>query len=311
MTDEPGRRVLLAAHAGEGPPLGEVLSGPGLQDWEVVHADDSGRARFLLQHHACDAVLLDQDLLAREGWPGLEWLRAGGDTPVILLGDPDPQAITAALRAGVRQWLPRELVLKHPPLLTAALNQAVRDRPAANASPISPDRRAQRDPLKRLVDLLWEATPVSGRARWLTQRHALERLHEEASRAERYGWPLSVVLGEVENPRATACDGDCPALTTATGERIATSLRRSVVAGRYGPSGFLLLLINTPEPGAQVCCRRLRGLLEPAGLRVHCGVAARGPASPRALGLLGAAEQRLERTRQTAAAPCASGGADQ
>ncbi|HZT80145.1 MAG TPA: diguanylate cyclase, partial [Gemmataceae bacterium] len=163
--------------------------------------------------------------------------------------------------------------------------------------------------VSRLVGLLWEASPVDGRARWFTQRHMLERLHEEVSRAERHGTLLSVVLGEVETERG-APGRDAPQLAAWTAEQITRAKRRADVAGQYGAHGFLLLLGHTSEAGAATCCERLRECLQesppPAGLRgplrVHFGIAGYSPEVATSQGLLGRAEERLELARAGAAA---------
>src|SRR5947207_1498910 len=88
----------------------------------------------------------------------------------------------------------------------------------------------------------WEVRAAGGRSRWLTQRHALERLDEEVARAERHGTPLSLALAEVQALRPPGAPGrDELPLTAAVGEQVASAIRRGDVAGRYGPAGFLLL----------------------------------------------------------------------
>jgi diguanylate cyclase len=129
----------------------------------------------------------------------------------------------------------------------------------------------------------------------------LERLDGEVARAERHGTPLSVALGEVQARRPEGSPGrDGLPLTAALGERIAGGIRRGDVAGRYGLEGFLLLLVNTPGPGAEACGRRLQGLLGQARARVHFGIASHAADLRTPQALLGRAEQQLERARQIA-----------
>jgi PleD family two-component response regulator len=300
MIEQPGRRrVLVAAGAEDRFPLPLQVDG-ALKDWEVRTADSFARAHFLLQHDRCDVLLLDEGLARCEGWSGLTWLTAQESTPVVLLAGGDPGVIAAALRAGVQQWLPRDLALRHPDLLAATLEQAARWGTRRGVWRASTAREG-REQVSRLVDLLWEAAPVSGRSRWLTQRHALERLDEEVARAERHGTPLSLALGDVQAYRPPgAPGGDELPLTAALGERIASATRRGDVAGRYGPEGFLLLLVNTPGPGAEACCRRLQGLLGQARVLVQFGIASYSTDLRTPQAVLSRAEQGLERTRRTA-----------
>src|SRR5262249_61141364 len=94
-----------------------------------------------------------------------------------------------------------------------------------------------------LVNLLWETVPGEGRARWFTQRYMLERLEEEVVRTQRYGGPLSVVLGEVEGPPgAKLSEDEAGQAATWVVEQISRVKRRSDVAGQYALQGFMLLL---------------------------------------------------------------------
>jgi diguanylate cyclase (GGDEF)-like protein len=162
---------------------------------------------------------------------------------------------------------------------------------------------------RRLVNLLWEAAAVEGRARWYTHRYMLERLEEEIHRTQRYGGPLTVVLGEVdvaEAPRSVR--GEAGQAATWIVDQISRGKRRSDVAGQYGLQGFMLLLTQTDENGAACCCQRLRKHLEqPAGnlgsfgpLHVHFGIAGYSSLARSVKSLLSRAEEQLERGKLTA-----------
>jgi GGDEF domain-containing protein len=293
------RRVLLAASAAARDTLQVPFSHEALRGWDAFTADSCERARFLVQHDLCDVLLLDESLCEDEARAGLAWLAGQHDAPVLLLSRPDPGLITAALQHGVAQWLPRELVLGHPPLLAAALRQALccseRQRRARLAGESLQDSRRQ---VSRLVELLWESVPVEPRTRWFTQRYMMERLHEEVARTERHGVPFSVVLGEVlPRPSATTPLGDAD-LVAWTSDCVTRSKRRCDVAGQYGPHGFMLLLTNTSHRGATTFCRRLQGTLtEGAPLVAHFGVALCSGAAATPKSLLSQAEEQLERAR--------------
>ncbi len=130
----------------------------------------------------------------------------------------------------------------------------------------------------------------------------LERLEEEVTRAQRYGGPLSVILGEVEGPPDRGADGEERQKATWTVDQISRVKRRSDVAGQYGLQGFMMLLPQTDESGAAGCCGRLRQILEqptetPGPLRVWFGVACFSPDTHSVKSLLSRAEERLERVR--------------
>ena len=156
-----------------------------------------------------------------------------------------------------------------------------------------------RQQVERLAGLLWQTLPSERPTSWLTQRQLMDRLQEEVSRAERYGTPLTVVLGQLAGPVGAGPEPVSPWVA----ERIGRAKRRCDVAGPYGPHGFLLLLVHTAESGAVACCRRLRDVLSrPSGpgedlrgpVRPYFGIAGYSKAVSSANRLLRLAEQHLE-----------------
>lgn len=302
------RRVLVAAAAPERSLLAESFRGEALEDWEALEADSFERARFILQHDACDVLLVDESLYRREEQEGLTWLTTQRDAPVVFLAKPAPEIITPALDAGVSQWLPRDLALANPALLAAALNQAARWTDLRRRVRLAGEALFEcRRQVTGLVSLLWETSPVNTRTRWLTQRHTMERLHEEVTRSERYRSPFTLALGEVEAvSQEERQQVETAPLAAWTAERIGQVKRRCDVAGQYGPHGFMLLLGQTPVEGAVVCCRRLQALLEqavspPPGARapIHAyfGLSAFSASVRTPQAMLSAAELRLEKAK--------------
>jgi diguanylate cyclase (GGDEF)-like protein len=304
MTDESGcRRVLIAAGEAAQAPLGELFVRGLVPGWQPMTAESFERARFLLQHDPCDVLLVDESLYVRESPQGLAWLADQAEAPVVLLSAPAADLVAAALHSGVIQWLPRQLILEHPPLLAAALLQASRWSELRRRVRLAADGLQEcRRQVSRLVAMLWESTPLEANTRWFTQRYMMDRLQEEIARSARHGSPFSVVLGEVrvrsDSPLQTVGWGH---LSAPAAERIGRAKRRCDVIGRYGPDGFMLLLANTPEQGAIAFCRRLEEQLaqEPAlaAFVTSFGVAASGADTPTSQSLLGRAEERLERAR--------------
>ncbi|MGH7226511.1 MAG: diguanylate cyclase, partial [Gemmataceae bacterium] len=252
----------------------------------------------------CYVLLLDCSLY-RGGSDDLSWLAGQRRAPVLFLGDDDAEAVADALRQGAHYWMPRELAQHHAPVLAAMLRQAAEfgdlQRRGQETSEALEDTRRQ---VNRLVNLLWEAVPGEGRARWFTQRHMLERLEEEVIRTQRYGGPLAVVLGEVDAAATVKTPrGEVGQAATWIVDQISRVKRRSDVAGQYGLQGFMLLLPQTAETGATGCCQRLRSLLEqpavsisPFGpLHVHFGIACFSSEVRSVKSLLSRAEERLER----------------
>jgi diguanylate cyclase (GGDEF)-like protein len=220
---------------------------------------------------------------------------------VVLLSAAEPARLATALERGVKLWLPRDLALAHPPLVSAALRQAVewtdlRLRCRRVDDALNDCRRQ----VNRFVDLLWETASLDPRTGWCTQRHMMDRLQEEIARSMRFGTRFSVALGELQIHREDSSEpAEETALPAWVAERIVRAKRRCDAIGHYGPHCFLMLLVNTNQDGAMRCCRRILDVLSrtPAelGLTAACfGVAASPPDGGSTKSLLSTAEQRLE-----------------
>lgn len=293
------RRVLLAAEESARAEFRELFRDESLRGWEVIEADSPERARFVLQLDACDVLLLDGSLQRGEAGEDLSRLAGQRRTPVLFLTDREADRTTAVLRRGVNYWLLREVARRHAGVLAVMLRQAAefRDLQRRGQETSTALEEARRQ-VSRLVNLLWEAVPGEGRARWFTQRHMLERLEEEVIRTQRYGGPLALVLGEVQGP----ANDDTGQAATQVVDRISRVKRRSDVAGQYGLQGFMLLLPQTDAGGAAGCCRRLGDLLEQPTdtdepLRVRFGIACFSSETYSVKSLLGRAEEQLERVK--------------
>ncbi len=301
-TDPERRRVLVAARPAEEPSLRPVFASEPLAGWEPVLADSFHGARFTLQHTACDILLVDEGLCCHEGPEGLTWLTRQQDVPMVFLAGNDAEGCTHAYDSGAAICLPRRMTLDHPPLLAAALKRAVREGELLRSHRRTRESLYQcRRQVDRLVNLLWRTVPMDTQTHWCSQRHILERLQEEVSRCGRHGTPLTVAVGEVQ-----AEDKADPDAGQWVAQRLTRVKRRCDVAGQYGLSGFLLLMVQTPPKGGEVCCRRLQSALEEPGLppagphgpvRAYFGVAGYGGATATPQALLRAAEERLEAAR--------------
>ncbi len=299
------RRVLLAAEENARREYRALFAAEVLRNWEVMEADSLERARFVLQMAPCDVLLLEGGLCGGEDGEDLAWLTSQRRAPVLFLADDDSASIAVMVRREAHYRLPGEVARRHPRVLAVMLEQAAQfgdlQRRGQETSEALEDARRQ---VGRLVNLLWQAVPGEGRARWFTQRHMLERLEEEVIRAQRYGGPFAVILGEVEGLPGRSPAGDPAPAATWTVEQISQVKRRSDVAGQYGLQGFMMLLPQTDERGAAGCCRRLRDLLErpqtpgPFGpLRVHFGMACFCAEAQSVKSMLSQAEERLERDK--------------
>jgi hypothetical protein len=297
------QQVMLAAANGEGTRLRLQFSRPPLDHWDLLEADTLERVRFLLQHNACDAVLVDESLQGYEEADGLAWLVKSSKAPVVYLSGGRPELAATALAQGVTQWMPRELALAQPTLLDALLRRAIQSAALVTRAHLAADElRECRRQANRLVSLLWETSTGEVRTRWFSQRQMMERFQEEVARTERHGTPLTLVLGEMHAEGAAPPDAGS-LLESWAADQIIRAKRRADVAGQYGPNGFMLLLIHTSEPGANAFCQRLQCLLEqspgthsgpPVSSRVHFGLAGYGSTSFTPKMLLSRAEEVLD-----------------
>jgi diguanylate cyclase (GGDEF)-like protein len=302
------RRVLFASSSPERTTLLEQFDAGLYPGWEAVGADRLEQAHFVLQMQPCDVLVLDSELYRSGDSAALSWLAGPNQTPVLLLTDVTPGLVVEALIQGADHWLPRELALSCPALLSAQLQTAALlgdlRRRFRQAGETLADCKKQ---VSRLVSLLWDVSPAEGRSGWFNQRHMLERLDEEVARTRRYGGEFSLVLGEVQGGwREKLSSTETNQLATWTASRVRSAKRRCDVAGQYGPHGFMLLLPGATPMKAVGACRRLQSVLEePPALeeaplppvQACFGLAAFSPSSATVKALLRQAEERLDRAK--------------
>jgi diguanylate cyclase (GGDEF)-like protein len=279
-----------------------------LAGWKVQEARSFEYARSVQQRDPCDVVLIEASSSQQEQLAGLAESIGSWDTPVVVLADQAARVVQTDPESAWQHWLPRDLIATHPPLLELLLQQA------AELSDLQRESRMRRLILRdcqrqvdRLVELLSPRFQDESGPSWFGQRHMMERLYEEVTRSQRHGDALTVVLGELADSPAQMIDAIEPShLISWASTQIARCKRRCDVAGQYGPHGFILLLPHTSDEGGVRCCRRLQPLLEshadlPAGargpLQVCFGIASYSPETNSVKGLLGRAEERLERAR--------------
>lgn len=158
----------------------------------------------------------------------------GGDVLRGSLPSSEPLALTRA-----EAWrLASELILAFVPAC-ALLLMSREDRETAL------QRLALRDPLTGIAN----------------HPAIAERCASEVDQARRSGSPLGVVLIEIDqlaSLRARQGQAMVDEALQHTAAHLAERIRRSDSVGRYGPHAFLLLLPNTPTPGARHVLRALR-----------------------------------------------------
>lgn len=297
------RRVLLAAPASAGRVLREQFERDPLLNWDYLEVDNFSKARFVLQHHPCDVLLVHDELVEREGSQGLAWLAWHRETPVVLLAGDQPERYSRAYELGISVCLPRMLAVTQAGLLAAAMQQAIKVADLKTDMVKVKDQLGEsRKHIDRLVNMLWRSSTVQAEGQWFPQRSMMERLSEELSRTQRHGSPLTLAIGEIHRPESNPTD---PLPDWAPPEILKTK-RRCDVAGQYGPHGFLLLMVHTRQDGAVICCRRLQQVLESGHelrgphrpMRAYFGLASLGAEKGTPQALLRQAEEHLERAHE-------------
>jgi diguanylate cyclase (GGDEF)-like protein len=306
MVENEVRRVLIAAGPGANESLQQLFVEEPLSAWQTLAADSFSRARFVLQHDPCDLLLVNDDLLEREGGQGLAWLARQRETPVVCLAGSSPEIFQKAYEQGASVCLPRQMVMEHPLLLVTALEQAFSISALRQSQRQCKNRLIEtRQHVDRLVNMIWRTTQRRAEIHWFSQRYMMERLSEELARAERHHVPLTLALGEVQS-RAEDKPEEMGLMPDWTLSAIAKGKRRSDVAGQYGMDGFMLLMVHTPVKGGLLCCRRLQQAIEHpqeplpgphAHLHAFFGISGTGDGKMSAAGLLRSAEQNLEAAR--------------
>jgi two-component system cell cycle response regulator len=130
----------------------------------------------------------------------------------------------------------------------------------------------------RLSQRLHEMSTRDGLTRQLNHRAIYERLTEELERAQRYRYPLSVILCDMDhfkevNDTYGHLAGD--AVLREGAAVLRTSLRAGDLLGRYGGEEFLAVLPQVDLEAAGAAAERLRHALEglpvllPAGSEAH------------------------------------------
>jgi two-component system, cell cycle response regulator len=215
----------------------------------VEEAQDGAEALERVAQTPFDVVVTDLQMPRLDGFGVLEGVKKlSAATEVIILTGAHAQDISTAIRAlrlGAHDFLtkppsgPDEVVLT---VERAAEKKRLRDT----------NLRLLRD-----LESLSRTDPLTG-AR--NRRAFDEALKTEVERSRRYGYPLSLVILDLDhfkavNDRYGHPGGDAVLKTFAGIARGA--VRESDAVYRYGGEEFAVLLPHTPLEGAQIAARRL------------------------------------------------------
>ena len=230
--------------------------------YSVVEAVDGQQAVDVALTGDVAVVLLDVDMPVLDGYGAIAALKADhrtSDLPVVFLtGRTDTEDVVEALRLGAHDYLrkppaPAELLARvRAAVEVTALRQELR-RQAAEL-----DRQTRTDHLTRLSN----------------RRHLEDQGQQLLSSSRRYGFPVTVLLADVDhfkrvNDTAGHPAGD--AVLQELARRMAAVVRDDDVLGRWGGEEFLVLAPGTDGDGARILAERLRTVVSAHPVQTEAG----------------------------------------
>ena len=258
------------------------LEGAG---YAIREAGDGQEAVAVAAAGGIDVVLLDVEMPVLDGYGAIAALKSNSvtaDLPVVFLtGRAEGGDVVEALRLGAQDYLRKPLQASE---LLARVGAAVQ---------VS----ALRGELRRRTDELDRVSRTDHLTRLFNRRHLDEQLQTYLSSSRRHGFPLTVLIVDVDhfkhvNDTAGHQAGDAVLQQVAT--RLTEVIREEDVVGRWGGEEFLVLAPHTDLDGALVLAERLRHVV--GGMPVVTGEVTRAITVS-----IGGA---------TAGEPVAAGGAD-
>jgi two-component system, cell cycle response regulator len=267
-----------------------------VEEWEAhgVGAQTAAEAIRLYRAETPDIVLLDVVMPDVDGYKLSKLLKAdaAGFVPIIMLTAlEDLGAKRRGLAAGADEFLTKPI---KPIDLKIRVASMLRIRRLAG----------DLEDANRRLEMLAGLDPLTQ----LPNRRILkERLEQEFARASRYKRPLSCMMIDVDHFKRVNDDrghlvGDEVLIRVAS--TIASTIRKSDLAGRYGGEEFLIIAPETTASGAATLAERLRqaiGAAPPGALprvTVSIGVATTELAPPAAEDLVLHADGALYRAKE-------------
>lgn len=214
-----------------------------------------------------DLILLDLHMPGRDGFEVLSELRNHAllsHVPVIILSaEEDVKTMARGLDLGAVDFVRKPFNAFE---LRARVRAALRT--------------------KRLQDLLARYGEVDYLTELYNRRVLMERLTQEAGRSRRHGYPVALVMGDIDhfksvNDRFGHTVGDT--VLSSTAACIRGSFRAGDVAARYGGEEFAVLLAYSTVAGAVIAAERCRAAVsalsfsagqQSFGVTISFGVAA-------------------------------------
>ncbi|NMO20421.1 diguanylate cyclase [Pyxidicoccus fallax] len=248
-----GRSLLLVIEDDVG--VRESLMDLLASRFDVLAASDADAGVELAREHRPDLILLDRFLPSGDGLMVLESLQRDARTeavPVIFLtGDADEATLERCLEMGAVDFI-------HKPASARELLARI-------------DRALRQSEQQRRLQILAQTDALTGLANF---RALTVRLEEEFRRAQRYQYPLSVVVIDLDHLKAINDGlghdvGNRAILALAS--QLKGNLRESDFAARFGGDEFVAILPHQTALEAAVFAERIRAGLRTVGVQKSDG----------------------------------------
>jgi two-component system cell cycle response regulator len=217
--------------------------------YEVIEAPDGAQALAAALEHRPDVVLLDIEMPVMDGYETVQALKADpatADIPVVFLtGRVGADDVARALKLGGHDYV------RKPPEaaeLLARVNAALRVK-------------VLQDELRKRAEDFDRVSRTDHLTGLFNRRHMEEQLRMLGAGAKRHGFPLSVLIVDVDHfKRVNDTYGHHVGddVLVAVSDRLANALRTEDILGRWGGEEFLLVLPHTGTEAARVLAERLR-----------------------------------------------------
>jgi diguanylate cyclase (GGDEF)-like protein len=237
----------------------------------VLTAEHGGRGPRDRPGAPVDVVLLDVEMPTMDGFATVTALQADPEAreiPVVFLtGRVGSDDAVRALDLGALDYLRKPF---EPAELRARVGVAVRVKRLQDSLRV---QAAEMDRLSRTDTL----TGLHNR------RHVEEGLlaHEHGSR--RHGYPLSVLIVDIDHFKQVNDTQGHPAgdaVLRAVGQCLTATVRQEDLVGRWGGEEFVIVAPHTDEQAATVLGERLRTALRSTTIGVTVSVGGRPPSAP-------------------------------
>ncbi len=230
--------------------------------YDVIEAADGAQALTAALDAQPDVVLLDIEMPVMDGYATVLALKADArtaDIPVVFLtGRVGADDVVRALRFGGHDYLRKPHQAEE---LLARVSAALRVK-------------VLQDQLRQRADDFDQVSRTDHLTGLHNRRHMEENLRILASGAKRHGYPITVLVIDVDHFK-TVNDawghrqGDV--VLQAVSERLRRALRVEDVLGRWGGEEFLVLLPHTNADAAAVLAERLRAEVSTTPITAETG----------------------------------------